>query len=415
MSCVPHIFNGDSHCSAATSGRFSSQKVQRYAPSMSKSTIINQDKLSSLHLDLEQKRRQNHTKAIKNKALHGFAHEDSELREGQREGKVWDPAFREGADERIFAYKHRRARAVSEGRGDGEAHLGFGSDAQPGRHGWLGWLGSWRSWLHQWLQLLRQSCHLEGTFCQLCHEACGRGGKDFWARHWWHWPKRSARKAGEGAWTIQTIPLERCSKRNRRDPLCSCLQCQADKWGSKSAITPAGTSSSISLGAGWGRGRWEGHLELVGLGFAGEEIHWSWAERHGRLWHGVRLGFGQGGRPDRPMGQFASEVGGWEDGEIEGVGIIWNSCREVDDEDNGQVRKAARPSISRQTSDDMESIMEEEEDEHEELISGIGRWACLRPFCGWLFLRLQMKRPMSRSCYLACGVRGDAYTCQRRQ
>ena len=29
----------------------------------------------------------------------------------------------------------RRARAVSEGRGDGEAHLGFGSDAQPGRHG----------------------------------------------------------------------------------------------------------------------------------------------------------------------------------------------------------------------------------------------------------------------------------------
>ena len=78
-------------------------------------------------------------------------------------------------------------------------------------------------------------------------------------------------------------------------------------------------------------------------------------------------------------------------------------------------RKAARPSISRQTSDDMELIMEEEEDEHEELISGIGRWACLRPFCGWLFLRLQMKRPMSRSCYLACGVRGDAYTCQRRQ
>ena len=162
------------------------------------------------------------------------------------------------------------------------------------------------------------------SFATASTEACGRGGKDFWARHWWHWPKRSARKAGEGAWTIQTIPLERCSKRNRRDPLCSCLQCQADKWGSKSAITPAGTSSSISLGAGWGRGRWEGHLELVGLGFAGEEIHWSWAERHGRLWHGVRLGFGQGGRPDRPMGQFASEVGGWEDGEIEGVGIIWN-------------------------------------------------------------------------------------------
>ena len=53
---------------------------------MSKSTIINQDKLSSLHLDLEQRRRQNHTKAIKSKALHGFAHEDSELREGQREG-----------------------------------------------------------------------------------------------------------------------------------------------------------------------------------------------------------------------------------------------------------------------------------------------------------------------------------------
>ena len=88
MSCVPHIFNGDSHCSAATSGRFSSQKVQRHAPSMSKSTIINQDKLSSLHLDLEQKRRQNHTKAIKSKALHGFAHEDSELREGQREGNL---------------------------------------------------------------------------------------------------------------------------------------------------------------------------------------------------------------------------------------------------------------------------------------------------------------------------------------
>eukprot|EP00434_Breviolum_minutum_P033019 symbB.v1.2.029210.t1/scaffold3171.1/size96351/10 len=33
-----------------------------------------------------------------------------------------------------------------------------------------------------------------------------------------------------------------------------------------------------------------------------------------------------------------------------------------------RMRKAARPSISRQTSDDMESIMEEEEDEHEELI-----------------------------------------------
>ena len=71
-----------------------------------------------MHLDLEQKRRHNHTKAIKNKALHGFAHEDSELREGQREGTVGDPAFREGADERIFAYKHRRARAVSEGRGE---------------------------------------------------------------------------------------------------------------------------------------------------------------------------------------------------------------------------------------------------------------------------------------------------------
>ena len=113
MSCVPHIFNRDSHCSAATSGRFSSQKVQRYGPSMSKSTIINQDKWSSLHLDLEQKRRQNHTKAIKSKALHGFAH--SKLREGQREGTLRDPAFREGADQRIFAYKHRRARAVSEG------------------------------------------------------------------------------------------------------------------------------------------------------------------------------------------------------------------------------------------------------------------------------------------------------------
>ena len=46
------------------------------------------------------------------------------------------------------------------------------------------------------------------------------------------------------------------------------------------------------------------------------------------------------------------------------------SCREVDDEDNGQVRKAARPSMSRQTSDDMESIMEEEigtEDVHHAL------------------------------------------------
>ena len=240
-------------------------------------------------------------------------------------------------------------------------------------------------------------------------QTCGRGGKDFWARHWWHWPKRSARKAGEGAWTIQTIHLERCSKRNRRDPLCSCLQCQADKWGSKSAITPAGTSSSISLGAGWGRGRWEGHLELVegalvGLGFAGEEIHWSWAERQGRLWHGVRLCFGSGRMRRRRNWRSWHHL----------KHLAAKSTMKTMDRCE-RMRKAARPSISRQTSDDMESIMEEEEDEHEELISGIGRWACLRPFCGWLFLRLQMKRPMSRSCYLACGVRGDAYTCQRRQ
>ena len=51
----------------------------------------------------------------------------------------------------------------------------------------------------------------------------------------------------------------------------------------------------------------------------------------GWLWHGVRLGFRQGGivswvlgRRDRPMDKFASEVGGWEDREIEGVGIVWH-------------------------------------------------------------------------------------------
>ena len=71
----------------------------------------------------------------------------------------------------------------------------------------------------------------------------------------------------------------------------------------KSAITPAGTSSSISLGAGWGRGRWEGHLELVGIGIRRRRDTLKLSrKRHGRLWHGVRLGFGQGGRPDRPMG-----------------------------------------------------------------------------------------------------------------
>ena len=138
------------------------------------------------HLDLEQKRRQNHTKAIKSKALHGFAHEDSELREGQREGTVGDPAFREGADERIFAYKHRRARAVSEGRGDGEAHLGFGSDAQPGCHGWLGWLGwlgSWRSWLHcAWL-------HQFGAFPPVLRLRCDKV-EDRWSLHRGLWPWR---------------------------------------------------------------------------------------------------------------------------------------------------------------------------------------------------------------------------------
>ena len=61
----------------------------------------------------------------------------------------------------------------------------------------------------------------------------------------------------------------------------------------------------------------------------------------------------------------------WEDEKTEKLKELASSetsCREVDDEDNGQVRKAARPSMSRQTSHDMESIMEEEEDEHEELI-----------------------------------------------
>ena len=38
-------------------------------------------------------------------------------------GTVRDPAFREGADERIFAYKHRRARAVPSPNGFGRNTL----------------------------------------------------------------------------------------------------------------------------------------------------------------------------------------------------------------------------------------------------------------------------------------------------
>ena len=70
-------------------------------------------------------------------------------------------------------------------------------------------------------------------------------------------------------------------------------------------------------------------------------------------------------------GFWANLLPKWEDEKTEKLKELASSetsCREVDDEDNGQVRKAARPSMSRQTSDDMESIMEEEEDEHEELI-----------------------------------------------
>jgi len=77
------------------------------------------------------------------------------------------------------------------------------------------------------------------------------------------------------------------------------------------------------------------------------------------------------GTEDDPIGQWANLLRKWEDEKTEKFKELASSetsCREVDDEDNGQVRKAARPSMSRQTSDDMESIMEEEEDEHEELI-----------------------------------------------
>eukprot|EP00434_Breviolum_minutum_P030941 symbB.v1.2.027363.t1/scaffold2803.1/size69972/5 len=77
------------------------------------------------------------------------------------------------------------------------------------------------------------------------------------------------------------------------------------------------------------------------------------------------------GKEDDPIGQWANLLRKGEDEKTEKLKELASSetsCREVDDEDNGQVRKAARPSISRQTSDDMESIMEEEEDEHEELI-----------------------------------------------
>ena len=70
-------------------------------------------------------------------------------------------------------------------------------------------------------------------------------------------------------------------------------------------------------------------------------------------------------------GFWANLLRKWDDEKTEKLKELASSetsCRKVDDEDNGQVRKAARPSMSRQTSHDMESIMEEEEDEHEELI-----------------------------------------------
>jgi len=76
------------------------------------------------------------------------------------------------------------------------------------------------------------------------------------------------------------------------------------------------------------------------------------------------------GKEDASIGQWANLLRKWEDEKTEKLKELASSetsCREVDDEDGG-VRKAARPSMSRQTSDDMESIMEEEEDEHEELI-----------------------------------------------
>ena len=77
------------------------------------------------------------------------------------------------------------------------------------------------------------------------------------------------------------------------------------------------------------------------------------------------------GKEDDPIGQWANLLWKWEDEKTEKLKELASSetsCREVDDEDNGLVRKAARPSMSRQTSHDMKSIMEEEEDEHEELI-----------------------------------------------
>ena len=246
---------------------------------------------------------------------------------------------------------------------------------------------------------------------------------------------------------------------------------------------------------------WKG--PLVGLGFAGEEIHWSRAERQGWLWHGVRLGFGQGVRPDRPMGQFASEGGGWEDGEIEGVGIIWNilprsrrwrqwtgakgskaihfqtdvrwhginhgrggrwarradqRTREVLQHHRGEApvqrsgKRGRNPiSTTQKIKTERQSILEACKGKicktgwQARALQGGGPGVTLLPvvlqgdlpvwaisiavsagslgsegelvcalFCGWLFLRLQMKRPMSRSCYLACGVQGDAHTCQRR-
>eukprot|EP00434_Breviolum_minutum_P030843 symbB.v1.2.027275.t1/scaffold2787.1/size70355/1 len=69
---------------------------------------------------------------------------------------------------------------------------------------------------------------------------------------------------------------------------------------------------------------------------------------------------------DDSIGQWANLLRKWEDEKAEKLKELASSeasCREVDDEDDGLVRKAARPSMS----SDMESITEEE-DEHEELI-----------------------------------------------
>ena len=150
-------------------------------------------------------------------------------------------------------------------------------------------------------QLLHQRCYLEETLpaksrrchwhCQLCHCLFPQGPGLEECPRMWH---AQVAQQGEGA---RTIHLDRCSKRNRRDPLCSSINIQCVK----SHIT-SGTSSMLELlylelvpSSDVAVGTFHAQEKLrqltmrrivggvlVGLGFAGEEIDWSPPE-----WQGV--------------------------------------------------------------------------------------------------------------------------------